>query len=128
VAWASRGVHTNPQSFDAHAALGSALANAQRLDEAIPHFQFCADRAPKSALAQLRLAQALVFANRFEQAISPAEAALKLAAACGANDLAWEHLLLGKALVGAGRTEEGQRHLDTAVRLRPNLASPPTPQ
>jgi hypothetical protein len=124
VAWASRGVALNPRSFDANVALGAALASRGHIERALPHLRFCADARPDSALAQQLLAQALVFTNQFEQAVAPARAALDLAAAGGSADLAWEHFLLGTALVGAGQAEQGQRHLDIAVRLRPGLASP----
>jgi protein O-mannosyl-transferase len=128
VAWASHGVALYPQNFHAHASLGSALASAGQVEQAIPHFQFCVDESPQSPLAQQRLAQALVYTSRFEQAIPHAQAALDLAGASGTSDLAWEHFLLGKALSGAGQTEAGQRHLDIAIRLRPSLATPATTQ
>jgi hypothetical protein len=124
----SHGVRLYPQDFTARASLGSALAAAGRIDEALPHFRFCVDRRPLSSLAQQRLAQALVYSNRFEQAIPHARAALDLATAQGQKDLAWEHFLLGTALIGAGQADEGQRHIAIAVRTRPDLASPPTTQ
>jgi hypothetical protein len=128
LAWASHGAKSHPDNFNARASLGAALGSRGRIDEAIPHLRFCAERAPRSALAQMRLAQALVFANRFDEALPYAQAALELAIAGGASDVAWEHFLLGRALQGVGRTDEGQRHLDIAARLRPSLASPAATQ
>jgi hypothetical protein len=99
---------------------GRALADAGRLDDAIPHLQRAAELSPLSRVAQMFLAQAYVYSNHFEQALAPAEQAVSLALQQGDSDTAWERVLLAKALAGVGRYDDAEQQLVRASQIRPN--------
>lgn len=71
---------------------------------------------PDDVLARVELGFALLARGLEEEAVPPAEAAVRLA-----PGLFVTHLLLGRALVATGRLEPGIRELETAAALAPHI-------
>jgi Flp pilus assembly protein TadD len=85
----------------AHAALGGALASAERYEEAINPFRWAFDLDPRNAAYSFALGNALKYSGRFDKAIEAYRSAIALEPEA-------VNLIeaLGVALAEAGRTEE----------------------
>jgi tetratricopeptide (TPR) repeat protein len=68
IAFSQRGVDLYPESVDAHASMGRALASAGRVEEAVPHFRFVAAARPASVIAHTLLGRALAVTGHLEEA------------------------------------------------------------
>jgi tetratricopeptide (TPR) repeat protein len=100
-----------------HANLGAALNNADRPQEAIPHFQEAIRLKPGDDNLHYKLGLALVRADRLPEAIQQFEEALRIVPGS-----ATYHHVLGSALVNAGRPEEGIAHFREVLRIDPRSA------
>ena len=67
-------------------------------------------------LARVELGFALLARGQEQEAVAPAEEAVRLAPGLFAT-----HLVLGRALVATGRLERGVRELETAATLAPQI-------
>ncbi len=96
--------------------LGLALADADRLSEAIDSLSEAVRLEPDYARAHADLGLALARANRDDEAIAQYSEALRLQ-----PDMADVHNNLGVQLAQHGRVEEARRHFEEAVRLDPGF-------
>ena len=110
-------VGTSPNSPDAHANLGVALADLGRNGEAIQHYHQALRLGPGSPLVHTNLGNALAALGRTEEAIQQHQEALRLK-----PGYAEAHTNLGATLAGLGKTEEAIEHYTEALRLKPDFA------
>jgi tetratricopeptide (TPR) repeat protein len=106
-----------PDNADAHRALGTALWQADRNDEATPEFREAIRLDPASAAARLGLGHALMTKGNVPEAIRSFEEALRL----GPDDAEIRNNL-GVAWLAAGNLGEAMRQWREALRLEPDNA------
>jgi tetratricopeptide (TPR) repeat protein len=109
-------VAQRPKNPRAHNNLGSALVQAGRVEESLPHFEAAIRYAPDYSPAHRNLGAALVRLGRSRDAIAPIREALRL----DPND-GMTHYKLGQALQVAGDRAGAIASYETALRLSPNL-------
>jgi tetratricopeptide (TPR) repeat protein len=110
-------VAKQPDNARAQMNLGTALAEAGRLEEAQTHFAAAVGLFPNYAEAHYGLGNILFRLNRPAEAIVEDEAAVRLR-----PNYAEAHYVLGTALLRQGRTEAALEHYETALRIRPDYA------
>lgn len=109
-------VRVTPWSVDAHGSLGVALAEAGRVEDALPQFQFVAESLPQNWTAQVRLAQAYLALREFDRALPHAAAAVQLTR----DRNIFPRLMLADALIGLNRRDEARQQLQIAGQISPN--------
>lgn len=121
----TRAVEVTPDDSGARGNLGRALAQAGRLDEAIPQFERAAALAPYDREERISLAQAMLLKGRYSEATDQARAALDLALMQSdpVAETVRENFLLGQALEGLGDLPAAEQHLTIAARQSPNSAA-----
>jgi len=105
----------NPAAWVAHNNLGCVLAEQQKLDDAIQHFNTSLQLRPNNAEAQRNLGHALVLRGRF----SEAEAPLRTAARLNPKDPE-THKALARVLENRGDLQAAIAQLRTATRGTPD--------
>ena len=103
----------SPDYAEAHANLGTALAQQGRLDLALPHMRKAVQYSPKDANAHRNLALALLLMGKPAEALPEAEQAVKLS---GGKDPSMLNLL-GRVYGEMGRVPEALRALRQALAL-----------
>jgi tetratricopeptide (TPR) repeat protein len=112
-----RGLRLRPEWGEAWHNLAIAQSRAGRADEAVAAFAEAERLLPRSAAVQLRFAAHLVTLDRLD------EAAVRLERATGDPAIAPDALLqLALLRERQGRADEAVRHLEAALRLRPDFA------
>ena len=106
----------NPAAWTAHNNLGCLLAEQNKIDEAIGHFDASLKFNPRNAQAHGNLARALSLQGRFAEAETHFLAALKIKP----RD-ADVHKSYAAALQQRGRTEEALAHLREALEAQPDV-------
>ena len=114
---ASRALARNSNSWLAHLNLGSALAEQQKNDEAVAHFQQSLRLNPNFNLTRVNLANVLANQNRLDEAISFYREAARLS-----PRYAEAHKKLANALFMRGELKEAREHYRTAILLEPGSA------
>lgn len=109
-------VAQRPENARAHAALGAALLEQNRLAPAVASLQRALQLDPNSAEAHNNLATALQDLNRPEEAVAHFQAALRLRPGTAST-----HYNFGNALLGLGRTAEAIAQQQQALILQPNF-------
>jgi len=114
----------HPLSLESVANLAEALLRQEKAAEAERccrrALEACPGVAPptrQQACCRILLGEALVMQGKHAQAVPPLEEALAAAREHGGqpgSNALWCRALLGNALLGAGRGEEGDRHLEAA--------------
>jgi tetratricopeptide (TPR) repeat protein len=108
----------DPNNTQAHFELGNALSALGRAREAIPHYEAAVRAQPDNAEYRNNLGGALLEgAQRVDDAIVNFNAALRLK-----PDSPETHTNLAVALADRGDRAEAIRHLEQALRLRPDYA------
>lgn len=107
----------DPNCAEAHAELGSALAELNRVEEAIEHLRRATQLDPKSGLTHYNLGTLLASQGRFDQAITQYRSAL----AAGYED-ADLHNNLGFALLQSSQPNSARDHFERALQLDPGHA------
>ena len=110
-------VAKNPKAWAAHNNLGVALERANRIQEAIEHYEEALRIKPEYAEADYNLGGALVRLGRGQEAVGHYEQALRVR-----PDFAAAHNNLGAALVRLGRVQEAVGHYERVLRMRPDSA------
>jgi tetratricopeptide (TPR) repeat protein len=110
-------VAKRPDDARAHNDLGVALAQADRLPEAIEQFDQVLRITPDDAEVHHNLGNALAQAGKFEEAIGQYKQALRLK-----PDDAKAHNNLGACLSRLGRAQEAFEHWKHALRIKPDYA------
>ena len=105
-------VAKNPDSAEAHAKMGLALAGLGRHEEALASHDRAAELDPKRAVTHLGRAQTLASMGRSEEALAAYDRAVELAPV-----LSEAHLRRGRLLANMGRTEEALVAYDRAVGI-----------
>jgi tetratricopeptide (TPR) repeat protein len=108
-------VHDDPQSLQAHADLGLALARMGVWDGAIEAYRSATVLDPRNSVLHSNLSSVLASANRVDEAESEASIALKLDPANGRA----HYVLAGLLLHVPGRLEEVVSHLVAAENTLP---------
>ena len=106
----------NPAAWTAHNNLGCLLAEQNKVDEAIGHFEASLKFNPRNAQAHGNLARALSLQGRFAEAETHFQAALIIKP--GAADV---HKSYAAALQQRGKTAEALAHAREAVQLQPDI-------
>lgn len=112
---AADGPYPDPQ---AHGLLADLLLDAQKYDEAIPHYRAYLRAFPGAVGAMANLGIALASTNRFDEAIAVFRRATELEPA---NGRASENL--ARVLITAGRVQEGTAEAQRAVAIAPASAA-----
>jgi tetratricopeptide (TPR) repeat protein len=107
----------NPAAWSAHNNLACILAEQNKIDEAIPHFEASLRLRPNNAQAHGNLGKALTQQHKLPQA----EAELRKAIALKPQEPEF-HRSLGYALGGQGKTEEALGQLRQAADLEHGIA------
>ena len=112
-----RALQLNPNQPDAQNNIGIVLAQAGRINEAIPHFEIAVRNEPNSVETHMNLGNALLdVPGRLPEAVQQYEAAVKLK-----PDLFEAHYFLGLALARIpNRANEGLDELEAALKIRPD--------
>ena len=108
-------VAKHPRERYLHYGHGLALAQ-QGSARATEAFRREIELFPDDVLARVELGFALLARGQEQEAVPPAEEAVRLAPGLFAT-----HLVLGRALVATGRLERGVRELETAATLAPQV-------
>ena len=106
----------NPAAWTAHNNLGCLLAEQNKIDEAIGHFEASLKFNPRNAQAHGNLARALSLQGRFAEAETHFQAALKIKP--GDADV---HKSYAAALQQRGKTAEALAHAREAIQLQPDI-------
>ncbi len=106
----------NPAAWTAHNNLGCLLAEQNKVDEAIGHFEASLQYNPRNAQAQVNLARALSLQGRFGEAETHFQAALRIRP--GAADV---HKSYAAALQQRGKMAEALAHVREAVESQPDI-------
>lgn len=112
-----RSVNVTTDNYVAHSALGEALLDAGRVDEAVPHLLETLRLRPNSVRARVDLAS--IFSKRNQMA--EAETQYRIALQIDPED-AEAHHGLGVVLAEKGDVQEAQAQLTRAIQLRPDNA------
>jgi tetratricopeptide (TPR) repeat protein len=107
----------NPTCWMAHNNLGIALADVDRLQDAIDHYRQALQLMPDYPEADNNLGNALIKSDRPQEAIEYFERAIRQK-----PDYAEAHNNLGFALVLSGRHHEAIEHYEQAIRIMPNYS------
>ena len=107
----------NPVAWMAHNNLGTALVDAGRAAEALPHFEAALRLRPDYAEAENNFGDCLTRLGRPAEAVAHLERALQLQ-----PGYATAHNNLGAARMALGRAADGIAHFEQATRLRPDYA------
>jgi Flp pilus assembly protein TadD len=107
-------VQAVPQNHRARTNLGIALADRQRLDDAIEQLRLALVIKPDSARAHYNLGNALAARGRVDEAMAHYRATLKVK-----PDAAEAHHNLGLALAREGRLREAIHHFQSALAIKP---------
>ncbi len=102
---------------ETHNNLGTALAQAGKIDEAIAHFEQALRSRPDFAEAHYNLGSALLQVGKNQEAIEHLEQALRIK-----PDYVEAHCNLGVALIQLGRPQEAMGHWEQALQIKPNYA------
>jgi tetratricopeptide (TPR) repeat protein len=105
-----------PDNPRAHKNLAAALERANRLPEAIAHYEQALRIAPNDAELYNVLGLVLVRDGRVPEGIGHYEEALRLK-----PDFAEAHNSVGVALFGLGKRQEAVRHFEQALQIRPDF-------
>jgi predicted Zn-dependent protease len=108
-------VGKRPRERYLHYGYGLALAQAGSA-ESLDQFRREFELFPDDVLARVELAFGLLARGREQEALAPAEEAVKLAPGLFAT-----HLVLGRALAATGKLTRGIRELETAALLAPQI-------
>jgi tetratricopeptide (TPR) repeat protein len=111
----SRALEVTENNAVAHDALGVALDNKGRIDEAIRHFQEAVRLKPTFADAHYNLGVALFQRGRTDEAIGQFQDTLRLE-----PNHVQAHNNLGAALGRKGLTDEAIREFEETLRLKPD--------
>ena len=103
------------KNYVAHNNLGLAIADVNRLQEAIEHFQQAIRFNPKYPEAHNNLGFALLLTGQFQTAIKHCEQAVQLK-----PDFPEAYNNLGIALLQAGQAEEAMKNFKQALYLKPD--------
>jgi protein O-mannosyl-transferase len=106
-----------PRNERARNCLGLALADDERLEEAIAQYRKALEIDPDYAEAHTNLGMALAACGRLNEAIASYLKALEIN-----PNVAKAHNNLGNALDSSGKPDEAMPHFERAVELDPNLA------
>jgi len=107
-----RAAPNNPQ---AHTNLGVALAEQEKLDEAVWHYAEALRIEPNFLQARINLGGALAGQGKFDEAVAQYSEALRIK-----PDFADAHYNLGNALARHGRPLEAIAHYSEALRIKPD--------
>jgi tetratricopeptide (TPR) repeat protein len=118
----------NPDSWLAHANLGELYLDRARQDgeylpRAIDHLQKVVELQPKRALGYTNLGNALLLANRRDEAATIYSKGLALNEG-SADERARMHTNVGSLDAMSGHTREAIAHFQEAIRLEPNFPPP----
>jgi len=105
----------SPDSAAAHFNLGTALASAGRLDDAVSSYQRALQIRPNYAIAHNNLGTALLQLGRPQQALSSFREAVRIDPRLGEA-----HLNIGLLTRAAGQYPEATAHFRQAIQLDPN--------
>lgn len=108
-------VAQQPDNLRVHMNLGTALADARRLEEARGHFAFVVAHDPDDHAARCNLGNVLLELGRPAEALPQCEAAVRLK-----PDSIDARIALGSTLAQMDRLEEAVAQLQTAVRMDPD--------
>jgi Flp pilus assembly protein TadD len=111
--WSETVVH-QPDNLRVRMNLGTALADARRLEDARREFAFVVARDPDDGTARCNLGNVLLELGRPAEALPDCEAAVQLL-----PDVVDARVALGRALAQTGRLEEAVAQSQAAVRLDP---------
>lgn len=115
IAFTRQWVASDPAHFNAQASLGAALARAGRHEEAIGALREAVRLEPRLAAAWYNLGVLLAEAGRVDEALDAFASALR----ADARD-ADAHYARGVLLARRGEREAAERHLRSALALRPD--------
>jgi protein O-mannosyl-transferase len=107
----------NPDAWIAHNNLGSALARAGNLEEAMAHYEEALRMRPDDAETHYNVGLTLAQLGQMQEAIAQYEQALQIK-----PDYAEAHNNLGNALLQAGQFEQAAGHFEQALQIRPDYA------
>lgn len=113
-----RRVEVHPNDADAHQDLGDTYLRLGRHDEALAEFAIVSTLATGRTDALAAMAQVHLKEGRYEEAVQASRRALDLD-----STYAPARYALGTSLVRLGRTDEGQKELETFQRLQTEAAS-----
>ena len=112
-----------PDHVGVFCACGNAFRVQRRFEQALLSYRHYLKLLPDSALAHLRVGQALVDLGRTEEAVVHFTRSIELSALSdsdsGHNLRYLAHVVLGNALVALGRGAESHAYFRTALRLEP---------
>jgi len=117
VAGAEMVVRHNPANAENQTFLGSSYVDVDRVDEALPHFEYALRLDSRSARAHNELAGALLEKHQLPEAV----AHFRQATALAPRDERM-HYNLGRALTAAGQPAEAAGEFQRALQLNPDLA------
>jgi tetratricopeptide (TPR) repeat protein len=110
-------VNKRPENSRAHTNVGRALAELDRMDEAVEHFEAACKYDINSPSAHSNLGQALVALGRLEEGKRELMLALRIK-----PDYSYPHYNLGKVLAAEGKLDEAIPHFLAAVQSDPSHA------
>ncbi len=102
---------------ETHNNLGTALAQAGKIEEAITQYAHALQIRPDYAEAHYNLGSALLQVGKNQEAIEHLEQALRIK-----PDYVEAHCNLGVALIQLGRLQEAMGHWEQALQIKPNYA------
>lgn len=108
-----------PDFFEAHHALGQALAKAQRGPEAIKALEKAIELNKASVPARALLGRLLVESNEFDKGADVLDEAIRLG-----NAPAESYFFLGLALYKLGELEDAEFNLQNAINMAPDASGP----
>ncbi|MBN2592944.1 MAG: tetratricopeptide repeat protein [Sedimentisphaerales bacterium] len=112
-----KSLELNPKNAKAHAILGIALVNQNKLEEATSHLAEAIRLDPTDYEAHYTLGQALTSQKKFDEAIGQFSTVLQLR-----PDYTQAHGYIGSLLLAKGMLNQSENHLTEALRLDPNYA------
>ncbi len=113
----SHAIESTDENYFAYNALGAALRNDGRMDDAIADFKMALQSKPHFADAQDNLGEALAAEGRVDEALPHLREAVRLQ-----PDSLEAHVNLGSALNKAGQSTEAESEFRAALALRPESA------
>jgi tetratricopeptide (TPR) repeat protein len=112
-----KSLELNPKNAKAHAVLGIALVNQNKLEEANDYLLEAIRLDPTDYEAHYTLGQALTLQKKFDDAIRQFSTVLQLR-----PDYTQAHGYMGSLLLAKGTLDQAETHLAEALRLDPNYA------